>query len=274
MSMKLSLTISSAGSPKAPILFRGDYAESISRAARIGYRAVELHVRDPKAIDRKAILQALEKTGVEISTIGTGQAYGEDRIFFTSPDGEVRKAAVQRIKDQIDFASRLGAKVIIGLIKGPLPESEPEKGLALANAVRCLRECADAAGKASVQLAIEAINRYESNFLCTAEETERIIDEVGSSVVGLHLDTFHMNIEETSIEDAIRKHAARLMHMHLADSNRRVPGMGHLDFHTILSALKQIGYQGYLGLECLPGPDVQKAAEHAFRYLGDVMAKL
>lgn len=272
--MKLSLTISSAGSPKAPILFRGDYAEDIIRAARIGYRAVELHIRDPKSVAQRAILQVLEKTGVEASTIGTGQAYGEDRIFFTSPDGEIRRAAVRRIKDQIDFASRLGAKVIIGLIKGPMPEPERERDLALANAVRCLRECAEAAEKASVQLAIEAINRYETNFLCTAEEAERFIDEVGASAVGLHLDTFHMNIEEVSMEGAIRKCAARITHMHLADSNRLVPGMGHLDFHSILSVLKEIGYQGHLGLECLPLPEAQKAAEHAFRYLGDMMAKL
>ncbi len=272
--MKVSLTVSSAGSPKAPILFRGGYAESIVRAARIGYRAVELHIRDPKAVDQRAIFQTLEETGVEVSTIGTGQAYGEDRIFFTSPDGEIRRAAVQRIKDQIDFASRLGARVIIGLIKGPLPEGERERDLALANAVRCMRECAEAAEKASIQLVIEAINRYESNFLCTAEETEQFIGEVGSSVVGLHLDTFHMNIEEVSIEDAIRRHAGRLIHIHLADSNRRVPGMGHLNFHSILSALKEIGYQGYLGLECLPLPDAQKAAEHAFRHLGDMTGKI
>ncbi len=272
--MKLSLTISSAGSPKAPILFRGDYAESIVRASRIGYKAVELHIRDPKAVDQRVILDVLEKTGVEVSTIGTGQAYSEDRIFFTSPDGAIRRVAVERIKDQIDFASRLKAKVILGLIKGPLPEPERERDPALANAVRCLRECSEAAEKASVQLVIEAINRYESNFLCTAEETERFIGEVGSSVVGLHLDTFHMNIEEVSIEDSVREHAGRLTHIHLADSNRRVPGMGHLDFHSILSALKEIGYQGYLGLECLPAPEAQKSAEHAFRYLGEMMANI
>jgi sugar phosphate isomerase/epimerase len=83
-----------------------------------------------------------------------------------------------------------------------------------------------------------------------------------------------MNIEEISIEDAIRKHAKRLLHMHLADSNRWVPGMGHLNFQSILSALREIGYPGYLSLECLPMPDEQKAAEHAFRYLEDLLSKL
>ena len=105
------------------------------------------------------------------------------------------------------------------------------------------------------------------------ERQPHFIEEVGSPALGIHLDTFHMNIEEISIEDAIRKHAKRLLHMHLADSNRWVPGMGHLNFQSILSALREIGYPGYLSLECLPMPDAQKAAEHAFRYLEDLLSK-
>ena len=272
--MKLSLTISSPGSRFAPIVFRGDYSEQIDRAADIGFRAVELHIRDPGTIDRNALRRTVEKRKMAVSTIGTGQAYGEDRIFFTSPDEGVRRAAVQRIKSQIDFASELGAMVIIGLIRGPLPEEESEKALARIRAADCVRVCGHYAEKIGVRLAVEAINRYESNFLCTAGETAYFIEEVGSPALGIHLDTFHMNIEEISIEDAIRKHAKRLLHMHLADSNRWVPGMGHLNFQSILSALREIGYPGYLSLECLPMPDAQKAAEHAFRYLEDLQSKL
>lgn len=270
--MKISLTISSPGPKWAPILFRGDYAECISRAAAIGYKAAELHIRDPKAVDRHLILRSVEKTGVTISTIGTGQAYGEDRILFTSLDETVRKAAVRRIQDQIDFASELGAKVIIGLIKGPLPEGEPDRAAAKAKAIDGLRECAQYAEKLNVRLLLEAINRYETNFLNTAEEADQFLKQIGSTAIGLHLDTFHMNIEEVSIEDAIGKHAKRLMHMHLADSNRWTPGMGHLDFKSILSTLREAGYQGYLGLECLPMPDAQTAAEQAFQYLEELLS--
>jgi len=272
--MKLSLTISLPGSPKAPILFQGDYAEKIVQAAEIGFGAVELHIRDPKAIDQKTILRTLEQKGVNVSTIGTGLAYGEDRIFFASPDERIRRAAVQRVKDQIDFAAKLGAKVIIGLIKGPLPETGAEKITARKEMVDCFRECAETAEKANVQLPVEAINRYEANFLNTAEDTERFVQEIGSPAVGIHLDTFNMNIEEISIEAAIERHAERLIHIHLADSNRWVPGMGHLDFRPILATLRKIGYQGYLGLECLPIPNEQKAAEHGFRYLEDLLSRI
>ena len=272
--MKPSLTISSPGSKTAPIIFQGDYAEEIVRAARIGYKAVELHIRDPKALDRKAILRNLEKTETEVSAIGTGLAYGQDRIFFTSSDEGIRRAAIQRIRDQIDFASELRANVIIGLIKGPLPESEPERALARQRMVDGLRECVDYARKANVQLPVEAINRYEANFLNTAEDTYRFVQEIGSSAVGLHLDTFHMNIEEVSIEEAIKRHADRLIHIHLADSNRWAPGMGHLDFNSILSTLKEVGYQGDLGLECLPKPDAETAAKHALQYLEKMLSEV
>ena len=265
--MKISLTISSPGPKTAPIVFRGDYAEEIIRTASIGYKAVELHIRDPKTIDRKAILRSLEKTGIEVSTIGTGQAYGEDRLSFTSPDREIRRAAIQRIKDQVDFASPLRAMVIIGLIKGSLPERESEKEGVRGKAVECLLECAEYAQKHETYLTLEVINRYETNFLNTAEEGNRFLQELGSAQIGLHLDTFHMNIEEVSIEEALRASAKRLLHIHLSDSNRWAPGLGHLNFHPILSTLREIGYQGFLGLECLPKPDAQKAAEHAFQYL-------
>jgi len=272
--VELSLTISSPGSKSAPILFSGEFSEQIERAAAIGFKAVELHIRDPKRVDHRTVLRSLEKTGLMVSTIGTGRAYGEDRIFFTSPDWKVRKAAVQRIRNQVDFASGIEAKVVIGLIRGPLPEEDSERAKARTNAIGCLKECADYAQKAGIELTLEAINRYETNFLTTAEEADELIREIGSDTIGLHLDTFHMNIEEVSIEEAIKNHARRLNHMHVADSNRQAPGMGHLDFEPILRTLKDTGYRGYLGLECLPVPNPQEAAEHSFRYLEELLSRI
>jgi hypothetical protein len=79
--MKVSLTISSPGS-NLPRFFYGDYAEQIHQASAIGFDAVELHIRDPKTVDHRSIYRSLEKTGIEVSTIGTGRAYGEDKIFL------------------------------------------------------------------------------------------------------------------------------------------------------------------------------------------------
>lgn len=271
MSINLSVTISSLGSKFAPIIFQGDYIEGIKKAKKIGYKAVELHIRNPKAIDIPEIIEAVGENNLTVSTIGTGQAYVDERIYFTSIDEKVRKAAVQRIKDQIDFAAPIRAKVIIGTIKGLLPEDKNEQEISLERAINCLRECADYAQKKDVRLVLEAINRYESNYLNNAEQTVEFIVKVNSPIIGLHLDTFHMNIEEKSIVDTIKKYSSYLAHLHFADSNRWVPGFGHINFAEILDALKEVNYDGYIGIEALPLPDSDSAARQALSYLSKLM---
>jgi sugar phosphate isomerase/epimerase len=271
MSINLSVTISSLGSKFAPIIFQGDYVSGIKKAKEIGYKAVELHIRDPKAIDIPAIMGALKKNNLTVSTIGTGQAYVDERLYFTSTNAGVRNAAVQRIKDQIDFAAPFRAKVIIGTIKGLLPEDRNEREIALERLITCLRECGDYAQKKDVKLVLEAINRYESNYLNTAEQTAEFIGKVNSSIIGLHLDSFHMNIEEKSIVETIKKYSSYLFHLHFADSNRWAPGFGHINFAEILTALKEVNYDGYIGIEALPLPDGDNAARQALSYLSKLM---
>ncbi len=272
--MELSITISTPGSKFAPIVLQGDYVAQIEYAAGIGFKAVELHIRDPKAIDREGIKAALSRTGLRVSTIGTGQAYVDERLCFADPDPALRERAVQRIKDQIDLGAELRAKVIIGTIKGNLP-SDPAEVMPTKNRiVACLKECARYAETAGVVLTLEAINRYEANFLNTAGDTVAFIKEIASPALGLHLDTFHMNIEEVDTVATIKTYAPYLAHLHVADSNRWPPGMGHLDFAAIVTALHEIGYQGFLGIECLPRPAADRAAQQGFAHLSNLLARL
>ena len=271
MSINLSVTISSLGSKFAPIIFQGDYVSGIKKAKEIGYKAVELHIRDPKAIDIPAIIGAVKKNNLIVSTIGTGQAYVDERLHFTSANAGVRNTAVQRIKDQIDFAAPFRAKVIIGTIKGLLPEDRNEREIALERLITCLRECGDYAQKKDVKLVLEAINRYESNYLNTAEQTAKFIVKVNSPLIGLHLDSFHMNIEEKSIVETIKKYSSYLSHLHFADSNRWAPGFGHINFTEILATLKEVNYDGYIGIEALPLPDGDNAARQALSHISKLM---
>lgn len=266
--MKLSITISSLGSKFAPIILQGEYAQQIEKARALGYSMVELHIRDPKILDLDPIIKSLEQTKLQVSTIGTGQAYVDDRIYFSSFDQAIRRAAVQRIKDQIDLGELLHAKVIIGTIKGQLPLIEEDRTKAFGLVVDCMKECLDYAEQHDVQLTLEAINRYETNFLNSAAQTVAFIEPLGSKRLGLHLDTFHMNIEEASIEETIREYGSKhLSHLHIADSNRWAPGQGHIEFSKIIKELKAIDYQGFLGLECLPMPDPETTAKHALEYM-------
>lgn len=271
MGINLSVTVSSPGSKFAPIIFQGNYAAGIKKAKGIGFKAVELHIRDPKAIDTNEIMEALKKNTINVSTIGTGQAYVDEGLHFTSVDKSIRDAAVRRIKEQVELAERLGAKVIIGTIKGLLPEDNNEQEIALARVVACLQECSEYAQKKGVPLVLEAINRYESNYLNTAEQTVEFIKKVNSPVIGLHLDTFHMNIEEKSIVETIKKYSYYLSHLHFADSNRWAPGLGHIDFAEIVVVLKEINYDGYIGIEALPLPDDVSAARQAFFHISKLV---
>jgi len=94
-----------------------------------------------------------------------------------------------------------------------------------------------------------------------------LLEQVGADNVGLLLDTFHMNIEEVSLAQAIRDAGTRLFHFHVADSNRRHPGAGHIDFGNVLQTLSDVGYTGYVSGEFLPEPDADRAAAAAIRHL-------
>jgi sugar phosphate isomerase/epimerase len=269
--MHLSVTISGTIAKTAPFLLQGDYAAQVETAAALGYRWVELHVQDPKTIDRGSLFRALEATGLKVSSLGTGQAYSAERIFLSAPDGSVRRVAVERIKAQLDLAADLNALVIIGMIRGPLPADPAQAPTAEARILEALRQCAEYAESLGGCLVLEAINRYESNFLNTAAQTVEFIQRAGSSALGLHLDTYHMNIEERHPAAAIREFGPCLRHVHLADNTRWAPGMGYLDFAELLGALRETGYSGALAVECLPLPTGLEAARQALEHIGPLL---
>ena len=130
-----------------------------------------------------------------------------------------------------------------------------------------LQECSQAAKTFGIRLALEPINRYETTLINNVEQGMDLIEHVGAENFGFLLDTFHMNIEEPSIEKSIRKCGKRIFHFHLADSNRWYPGAGHINFQSILTALKDTGYQGFISGEFLPKPDVDTAASENITYL-------
>jgi sugar phosphate isomerase/epimerase len=198
--------------------------------------------------------------------IGTGQAWGEEGLSFTSDQPAVRAAAIERALSHIGLAARLQAVIIIGLLRGITPQGQtPERSMEYL--VDALRTCASAAAKGGVRLALEPLNRYETDLIHTTAEGLDLLDRVGADNLGLLLDTFHMNIEEPSIEQSLSACGRRLFHFHVADSNRWHPGAGHLDFAAILDALERTGYDGFVSGEFLPQPDAETAARRGLAHL-------
>jgi len=257
--MKKSIVVSIQPTKFSALAFKEDFEKSIKKVANLGFDGAELAVRNPKDLKVDDVINIIKENNLEVPAIGTGQAYGEEGLSFSDPDGTIRRMAVERINDQIVFASHFNAQVIIGLIRGNIEEgvnrAEAEKWT-----IDCLKECTEFAQEYNIRLTLEPVNRYESNFINTLDEGIKFVKRVGTSNLGILADTFHMNIEEISIYDSIIKAKDFITHVHFADSNRWAPGCGHLDFTKIVQTLKNIDYQGYISAEILPFPDPDSCA--------------
>jgi sugar phosphate isomerase/epimerase len=128
-------------------------------------------------------------------------------------------------------------------------------------------QCDREAKENGIRIALEAINRYETNLLNTASDAVTLIEKEKLAATGLLLDTFHMNIEEQSICDTIRNAAPRIVHFHIADSNRWPPGHGHLKIDDLLRILEDSGYTEWVSAETLPRPNNTKAVTETAEFL-------
>jgi 5-keto-L-gluconate epimerase len=273
--MKLSLSIVDNAGIKTPFVLRGDYFNNIKVAKSIGYDAVEIHIRDPASIDTQKLKEECQKQEISVSSIGTGLAYVLDGLCLMSNDAEIRKMAVERINSFIRFSEAFGSVVIIGLIRGNMPTGDNINVKKYENRViECLNTCINEAEKRKVILVVEAINRYESNFLVNIEETIQFINKFDSNKLKVHIDTFHMNIEEAKFRDSILKCGDKLGHVHFSDNDRMYPGHGHIAFEEIFKALKEIGYKGFVAIESLPLPEPLEAAKKTYEFLVSLKNKL
>ena len=251
--------------PFSPFSPTTGLTENLKRANKAGYDGVELAITDPQRLtptEREQLLKAFNETGLTVAAITTGQAYGIEGISFTEEDPDLRRRAIERVKVHIRFVRELGlgAVVIIGLIRGERGGEEARELL-----IEALEECA--AVDSTIKLALEPLNRYETGLVNNVNEALEVLDRVRARNVGILFDTFHANIEEASIEESIRRAGGRILHVHLADSNRWPPGYGHLCFKSILSALEEIGYRGFLSAEVLAKPNPDASIEEGIEYL-------
>ena len=264
--MRYSVVLSTHAAQFEAVAFKGDFEVNVARIAGWGYDGVELAIRDPKLIRADEVVALLERHGLAVPASGTGQAWGEEGLSFTDPDPDVRAAAIQRVGDHVPFAARVGAQIIIGLLRG-IVKPGVGRGPAVDWLVEALRQCAAAAAPAGVRLCLEPINRYETTLINTVAEGLALVERVAADNLGLLFDTFHANIEEPSIEDSLRAAGERLFHVHVADSNRWYPGAGHLDFARLLAVLAEMGYDGWVSGEFIPMPDADTATQRAIEHL-------
>ena len=264
--MKLSIVLSTHAAQFQAVAFKGDFESNVAKIARWGYDGVEIAIRDPKLVDADELRRVVSEYGLAIPAIGTGQAWGEEGLSFTDPDPAIREAAIERTMSHIPFATRTGAAIIIGLLRG-IVKPGVEHAQAMEWLVYALQQCCAEANVHGVRIALEPICRYETSLINNLTEGLDLLDRVGAENMGLMPDTFHMNIEEADIEASIRACGDRIFHFHVADSNRWYPGAGHLQFDSILDALYETGYQRYVSGEWMPMPDADTSAQRGIAYL-------
>lgn len=254
---KLCMTVVKQRGYGAPFLYGGNLSEGIAAAQDFGYDCVELHVRAPEELELQTLRKALNQNGMTVSALGTGRVYVDDGLSLI--DLETREQALRRLSGFIDAAAVLGAKVIIGCMRGnvPSPEKDEESLMMLGEAMLRADEYAASKG---VTLLLEAINRYENNYLCSVYDIADFIRANELTNTGILADLFHMNIEERDMIAAIRDNIDLIQYVHAADSNRLYPGGGHTDVPVVLAALKAGGFKGEISAECLPIPNDETAS--------------
>jgi sugar phosphate isomerase/epimerase len=225
-----------------------EIARSVERVAAFGYDAIEL-VGEPERYEGPRVRELAADAGIAVSSISS--MYTADRDLC-HPDRDRRRKAVDYVRAVADLAAAAGAATII------VAPSAVMKTVRLAPpadewrwAIESIRESGEYAASVGVDVSLEPWNRYETYFLNRLDQAIELWREAGLGNGGVMGDTFHMNIEEASIPDALRAAKGLLNHVHLADSNRAVAGRGHTDFRPILQALADIDYRGYLSFEVM-----------------------
>ena len=226
--------------------------EAIDRVAAAGYPAIEI-AAIPE-LDVRAARERLDARGLTVSSMcWIGLGYPERDCAHESE--RIRRQAGDYLRSCLDQAHALGAKTLVLV---PTFRTEPDRTgreAELDRAAQTIGSATDGMDAEGLVIALEALNRYETHLLRTLDDADRLRRMIDSPNVQLMADVFHMNIEEDSIADALRAHAEHIVHVHLADSQRREPGTGHLDFAAVFDALADNAYTGALAMEFLPATD-------------------
>lgn len=223
--------------------------QAYRHVAELGYDAIEVCVEDPRLLTADGIRDSAVGAGLAVAICAV---FGADRDL-SAADPALRAAGVAYLEHCVDLAAAVGSANVGGPMykttgKAPAASSADRAG-ELARATDSIRRAADYAGERGVRLAIEPINRFETDLVNTVEQAVTLCNSVGRPNVGLCLDTFHMNIEEKDVAAAVRVAAGRVFHVQVSENDRGAPGTGHVGWDAFFGALRDIDYRGMIVLE-------------------------
>jgi D-psicose/D-tagatose/L-ribulose 3-epimerase len=229
--------------------FTNESTKLFARFKKWGFKSVEIALEDPSHIDAAHVKRELTKAGLVCGSICA--CMGPDRdLRGTDENQETAKTYLKAI---IDKAADLDGAKVIGPVYSAVGRADAVEAADYARqwktVVKHLKEIARHAQGKGVTIALEPLNRFETDFINTAEQALKMIDDVNSPALRLHLDTFHMNIEEKDLARAIKKAGTHLVHLHACGSDRGTPGGDHTAWPEIVKALKSVKYDGDIVIE-------------------------
>lgn len=219
----------------------------LEKIKKTGYDGVEIPLFDGDADHYKKIKKELDNLGLGCTTVTVVNAETNP----ISPDASIRKAGLERIKWALDMTSVMGGDLLagpyhsaLGVFSGQPPTADERK-----RAVEILTQAADHAQKVKVKIAIEYLNRFECYFLTNALDAKNLVREINHPYFGTMYDTFHANIEEKNISQAIASMEDTYVHVHISENDRGTPGSGHVHWDETFKALRKAKYDGWLTIE-------------------------
>lgn len=257
----------------APIVYRGSYETIFPMMKEDGYHGTELHILDSRNIDRKMLYRLLQKYQLVLTSIGTGAAYGKWHWNIADHDEKIRSLAIECLKEHMITASPYHGVVILGFMQGRFCDAGSKEEFVY-HIEESLYQLDRFAAENDVAVAYEIMNHYESDFLFHICDGIRFLEEHSFKKIGLHIDTVHMNIDESDLGNAIRQAGSWIRHVHIADNDRYYPGHGHMNFREILQGLKDVGYGGVLALETFSRPDMRTCGRKSLEYLRLIMEEV
>jgi len=228
----------------------------------MGFDGVEFALENKGDFNYRDTLSALKDNGLECCSICGAFGPGRD----LRGNSEEQEASKRYIMDCLEACKELECDVFVGPVYSAVGRaeaySESERREQWETVVKNLRDVCKYAEDLGVYIAVEPLNRFETDFINICLDAKRLIEDVGSESLKIHLDTFHMNIEEKSLSMAILEAGDLLYHVHASENDRGAPGTGTVDWKGVRDALKRIGYTRYLVIESFT-PDVEIIAKAA-----------
>ena len=222
-----------------------DHIKYIKKAKDIGFDILEFQAQPLLEMSKSRmdeIKDAAKKYDIELTySLGLDKKYD-----ISSCDESVRLGGIKYLSEIMDKVHYMGGKIISGVSYAGwgVPAGEFTREKLFENSILSMKELVKKAEEYDITYAVEAVNRFEGVVLNTAEQAVEYVNAAGSKNIGILLDTYHMNIEENNIGDAIRLAGDKLVGFHTGENNRTAPGRGHLDWDEIFGALADINYQG------------------------------